>query len=68
MLRVSDACAADRLRVCAGCPSVKIVPVFGEVCGECGCFMRVKAKLAAVECPIGKWPAVDPDKARLEDK
>ena len=24
-------------------------------CKECGCFMKVKTKLATARCPIGKW-------------
>jgi len=26
-------------------------------CRECGCFMPAKTKLAAFDCPLGKWPA-----------
>ena len=24
-------------------------------CKECGCFMKVKTKLATASCPVGKW-------------
>ena len=24
-------------------------------CLECGCFMKLKSKLAAMKCPLGKW-------------
>ena len=24
-------------------------------CEKCGCFMKVKARIATVACPIGKW-------------
>jgi hypothetical protein len=27
---------------------------------KCGCYMDAKAGLAAMACPIGKWPAVGP--------
>lgn len=26
-----------------------------ERCKQCGCFMRVKHKMAVASCPIGKW-------------
>ena len=24
-------------------------------CEKCGCFMKIKARVATVACPIGKW-------------
>ena len=24
-------------------------------CKECGCFMKLKTKLRAASCPVGKW-------------
>lgn len=24
-------------------------------CSKCGCFMKIKAKIQAAKCPIGKW-------------
>lgn len=41
----------DRWRVCRDCPELRA----GAVCGKCGCFMKAKVKLAAAECPLGKW-------------
>ena len=34
------------------------VIVDGEVKRTCGCFMPVKAKLAFLACPLGKWSAM----------
>ena len=25
-------------------------------CKKCGCFLKLKCRLATQECPIGKWP------------
>jgi hypothetical protein len=41
-----------RLSVCAACPNYR-----RGVCSACGCYMPLKAKLRAAECPVGKWPA-----------
>lgn len=53
LLLPSDAAAA-RLQVCQGCPSLR-----GDRCVECGCYMTVKAHIAAMRCPLSKWPNVD---------
>lgn len=42
--------AAARLRICGDCPSLR-----GDRCVECGCNMYLKAHLAAMRCPVGKW-------------
>lgn len=44
--------AAERLKVCEECEH------FGRLarqCSLCGCFMDLKTKLLAAECPAGKW-------------
>lgn len=51
LLLPSEAAAA-RLHVCETCPSLR-----GDRCVECGCYMTIKAHLAAMTCPLGKWPA-----------
>lgn len=53
LLLPSEAAAA-RLHVCASCPSLH-----GDRCVECGCYMTIKAHLAAMHCPLGKWPDAD---------
>ena len=46
--------AAARLHVCEACPSLR-----GDRCIECGCYMTIKAHLAAMHCPLGKWPIAE---------
>jgi hypothetical protein len=47
-----DAGAAHvRLEVCMACPEFD-----DGRCRKCGCYMNVKAHLAAMNCPLGKWP------------
>ena len=41
----------DRVKKCMGCPY--ITPKFR--CTQCGCFMKLKTKIAGARCPIGKW-------------
>ena len=49
LLLSSDAAAA-RLDVCVVCASYS-----DGRCVECGCYMTVKAHIAAMQCPLGKW-------------
>jgi hypothetical protein len=42
----------ERLAICETCPSL----LGGTTCKHCGCFVRVKAKLAASKCPIAGHP------------
>ncbi|WP_219833974.1 DUF6171 family protein [Paenibacillus sp. R14(2021)] len=44
---VSDARYEARLRQCTACPSLQ----YGSTCAHCGCFVRVRAKLAVKSCP-----------------
>ena len=39
-----------RWDLCRGCEFLK-----DDKCEKCGCFMKVKHKLAMAKCPIGKW-------------
>ena len=39
-----------RWDLCLGCEFLK-----DDKCQKCGCFMKVKHKLAHSKCPIGKW-------------
>lgn len=37
-----------------GCPSR-----IGSVCGECGCFLKAKARIKEEICPLNHWPDVE---------
>ena len=39
-----------RWDLCLGCEFLK-----DDKCEKCGCFMKVKHKLAMASCPVGKW-------------
>ena len=39
-----------RWDICLGCEFLK-----DDKCESCGCFMKVKHKLAMAKCPEGKW-------------
>jgi|2_EtaG_2_1085320.scaffolds.fasta_scaffold10283_4 hypothetical protein len=41
----------DRMRICSKCEFLKKY----TRCEKCGCFMKIKTRLAPVKCPIGKW-------------
>ena len=51
-LLLASEVAAARLAVCVTCPSFR-----DKRCVECGCYMTVKAHIAAMSCPLDKWPA-----------
>ena len=44
----------ERLAICSECPEA--FETFGRIrCGQCKCFMEVKAFLKASQCPLKKW-------------
>ena len=49
----SDEDAHQRWSECLGCDRFD-----KGMCGECGCHMSMKVRVAWAKCPIGKWPAV----------
>ena len=51
-LVVDDEVYNYRMAVCGGC---EFFIKDTQRCGQCGCFMKTKAKFAAVSCPIHKW-------------
>ena len=50
----------ERLTLCNSCPerlkesNGKALTKFSR-CPECGCFLRLKARLETEECPLGDW-------------
>jgi hypothetical protein len=42
--------AEGRLSICRECASYR-----AGICGECGCYMPLKARLATAQCPLGRW-------------
>jgi hypothetical protein len=50
--RVAEADAEKRLEICEKCPSLLRAT---HQCKECGCFMKLKVKLANATCPLSKW-------------
>ena len=41
----------QRWNLCLGCEFL----TESNTCKKCGCFMKVKHKLAMASCPVGKW-------------
>lgn len=50
--RVPRNVARERFNICRECPEL-IKPI--NVCGQCGCLMKLKTKLADATCPLNKW-------------
>lgn len=42
----------ERYAVCTACDRLTKTT---KQCRECGCFMKLKVKLADATCPLGKW-------------
>lgn len=50
--RATEEKRQERLSICEECPRyIK----FTSQCLECGCIMKLKTKLEAATCPLGKW-------------
>lgn len=51
---VSDEVKQKRLETCKGCPALQNLA--GQMqCGDCGCFLKVKAGLSSMKCPRNSW-------------
>jgi hypothetical protein len=42
----------SRLLACFGCDKLDVKK---DVCRECGCFVRIKARSQNESCPLGYW-------------
>jgi len=42
----------ERLMVCQGCPFLNYKE---DRCTDCGCYVKVKARLKVEDCPQGYW-------------
>lgn len=40
----------ERLGICLSC-----VALGSGMCGECGCFIEIRAAKANMHCPVGRW-------------
>jgi hypothetical protein len=49
---VLDDEANRRFAICEECP--RLIKSTKQ-CKECGCFMKLKVKIATAECPLSKW-------------
>lgn len=61
---VDQTVLTNRLVLCADCDDLKRFQPSAEkgddvglrdMCGQCGCFARLKAGFATEACPLGKW-------------
>jgi hypothetical protein len=52
LLVTDNAIMDSRMEICSTC---KMFSKESARCGLCGCFMKVKIRLAAVKCPLSKW-------------
>ena len=46
--------AKVRYAICRECEHYRMY-----LCGKCGCFMPAKVRFRNMNCPIGRWKAVD---------
>jgi hypothetical protein len=47
---------ARRVAICRECPAfLPAGRVVGARCAECGCFLKLKARIRGAKCPVGKW-------------
>ena len=55
-ISVPDGVFKERYGICQSCPKLSSL----GFCGECGCAMALKCKVATSKCPIDKWQAWEP--------
>ena len=53
---VTEKIRLERYNVCKACKDLTLLPV--ELCGVCGCFIKLKITVKASECPINKWAKI----------
>ena len=41
-----------RIKICKNCESFRSTT---WICSECGCFLKVKARMKSRKCPKNKW-------------
>ena len=46
--------AAARLEICKACEHMEM-RIGQEICRECLCVLRWKARVKPAQCPLGKW-------------
>lgn len=51
-ITVEDSVYNERMKACNTCD--KHIKSTNQ-CGECGCFLAVKGRLADMKCPLNKW-------------
>ena len=51
ILIYDDNIISKRWDICKGCPEL----TSSNMCKKCGCFMKVKTRIATAKCPIGQW-------------
>lgn len=49
-----------RLLICQDCIYLRGDSEKNFRCSLCKCFLRFKLRTAASDCPVGKWPRIDP--------
>ena len=54
---VDEQIAIKRIKICDDCEYKFMTEKARLRCQLCGCFMDIKAHLAASSCPKDKWPA-----------
>ena len=59
-----EAVLKERWDLCSSCEFL----TDSNSCKKCGCFMKVKHKLAHASCPIGKWDKYIPEIVEKSNK
>ena len=46
----------DRISICRACPFLNYKD---DICQECGCYIKIKARLKVEDCPQNYWKKID---------
>lgn len=47
--------SAKRTKICDNCKEIIIYGKDEKICGQCGCFIKLKTKVLEEKCPLNKW-------------
>ena len=57
-LQVDEETQKERLKICETCEHKK-PRMSVDICGKCGCILKLKTQWKGTQCPVNKWGKVE---------
>lgn len=55
LLNKNEQLAKKRIAICNKCHSRTHIDIIGDICDECGCVLKAKARVEDEKCELNKW-------------